>query len=126
MDRQVAKAVSIAQKIPGFGGVTEQEVLGIAQTEQRETTGGDFVEEADERKLKEGEGEDKRKYRPGVCCKGGRGEGRPFDSDPSLLFELVKSITACPNTVLLPYLEILLTQQTLITVFKAHTLLKKF
>lgn len=55
---QLPEAVSIAQRILSFSGVSEEEDLGIVQTEQQEPTGEDMVEEAYEQEREEVEGKD--------------------------------------------------------------------
>ena len=46
--RQVADAVSVAQRIPGFSSVTEEEVMDLVNVQQEEQTIEELVEEADE------------------------------------------------------------------------------
>lgn len=53
VDKQVAETVLIAQRIPGFDGVTEDEVVGIVQTKEQEPTGEDMMEEANEQEQEE-------------------------------------------------------------------------
>lgn len=66
MDRKVAEAVSIAQGISSFDSVTEEEVLGMVQTEEQELRGEDKVEEADEPRRKKVERkQNKQKCRAG-------------------------------------------------------------
>lgn len=45
--RKAAEAISIAKRIPGFSGKTEEKVLGMVEADQQEPTGESMVEEAD-------------------------------------------------------------------------------
>lgn len=48
MQREITDALSIAQRIPGFDGVTEQEFMDLVDMQQEEQTAEEMVEEADE------------------------------------------------------------------------------
>lgn len=61
VDRQVAEAILFAQRILGFNGVADEEMMGRVQMEQQKPTDKDMLEKADEQEREQVEGEDKRK-----------------------------------------------------------------